>query len=98
MSINYEGILNISHIIFVSKFVLSPIDSLQLEMIAFINAANTDLFLLLRASVHRLKIFADSIEFKMLLDSVVLERIAKQGDSEREIRPIDMYVFVFFRV
>lgn len=66
--------------------------SLGLDMFIFSGATKDEVFVLIRASLERLRNFADDIDFQMLLDEKVLESYALKGDVEAKIGPIDMYV------
>jgi len=59
-------------------------------MFIFTGATKDEIFVLIRASLEKLRNFADDIDFQMLLDEKVLERHALAGDVEAKIAPIDM--------
>ena len=61
-----------------------------LDLYLFYSIRKTHIFVLIRASVENLRIFADGIEFPMLLDAEKLKEAAERGDAEAGIAPIDI--------
>jgi hypothetical protein len=45
-------------------------------------------FILIKATIEKLRIIADSLQYKLLLNSEILQKIAENGDPEIGIRPI----------
>jgi hypothetical protein len=61
-----------------------------LDLFLFYSRRKSHIFVMIRLSLERLRSLADQLEFKMLLDEKKLEEIAKQGNSEMNIAPIDI--------
>jgi hypothetical protein len=60
------------------------------ETYAYYNAEKNKIFVLIRYSLEKLTLFADSIDFKMLLDPHVLEKKCLMGDAEKGIAPLSI--------
>lgn len=60
------------------------------ETYAYYDADRTKIFVLVRYPPSKLTIFADSINFKMLLDPAKLEAKCKLGDPENRIAPLNI--------
>ena len=67
-----------------------PLYSLGLDILMFYSLFKKRVFVMIKASVERLRSFADKIGFLMLLDSKVAEECALNGDVECNISPIHM--------
>lgn len=48
------------------------------------------IYVLVRFALSKLTLFADSMNYKMLLDPVLLEAKCKDGDVERNIAPMNI--------
>jgi hypothetical protein len=66
----------------------------QRETMTFDNDAHinedTLIFILIRATVKKLKVFADENDFKMLLDAQIVKEILEKGNEAKEIKPINI--------
>jgi len=63
---------------------------LDLETFTFMGFNKQMVFILVRASLERLRNFADDIDFNMLLDSQVLEETCAKGNAEQNIGPFQI--------
>lgn len=61
-----------------------------LQVYTFWGVGKNDIFVKLRAPLERLKTQADFIDFKLELDEGVLEELAREGDAENSIQPIEI--------
>jgi hypothetical protein len=69
---------------------LSKMHSYGLDIFVFYGARKQQIFAMIRLSLEKLRILADQLEFKMLLDEKKLEERAKIGYPELGIAPVDI--------
>jgi hypothetical protein len=75
----------------IAKGYIAKLRVLGLDLFIFRGqTGNDEIYVLIRASIEKLRNFADDIDFQMLLDPVVLEQYAKRGDVEAKIGAIDI--------
>jgi hypothetical protein len=60
------------------------------ETYSYYDVKRKKIFVLVRFALSKLTLFADSQNYKMLLDPVLLEAKCKEGDVEHNIAPIEI--------
>lgn len=70
---------------------IDKLRTLNFELFAYKSPNAKDcIFVLLRMPIQFIRAFAEEMDFKMLLDRKVLEDVAKSGNAERGVGPIDI--------
>ena len=68
---------------------IESLQRLNFELFAYKGArSDKDLIVLIRAPISQLRSFADSIEFTMKLDPIVIQKLLEKGDSHANIAPV----------
>lgn len=61
-----------------------------LDMFVYYSVRKTFIFVMIRLSLEKLRVLADKLEFKMLLDENNLKSLAEAGDENHHIAKIDI--------
>jgi hypothetical protein len=73
-----------------AKRYLKKLEGNGLELFLYYGVGNRHIFVLIKASLKNLRLFADANEFVMMLDPSKLREYANAGDAEIGISPIEI--------
>ena len=71
-------------------YISCAINRLDLELFMYKSLYKDRIFVLIRASLRRLKLYAESIQLQMKLDPKVAEEMMVEGNPDAGIAPVKM--------